>query len=174
MSPVQSLQHMLNHLARYERSLPRLAETAAFDEATLEAVMIFQRDHRLPVTGIVDLLTWNAIFDAYNQSLFRFGSPPPLHVFPHGTAVTPEGGSSAEVRIAQAIQAELSASFADFEFPLFDGRNTGATARNFKQVQALAGIPPTGELDRTTWTLLAALFRTFVTKNALGTTLLPD
>ena len=61
MNPIQSLQHMLNHMARTIPTLPRIAETGQFDEDTLEAVMIFQRDSRLPVTGVVDQLTWNAI-----------------------------------------------------------------------------------------------------------------
>lgn len=169
MNPVQSLQHMLNHLARTVEGLPRLAETGTFDEATLEAVMIFQRDFRLPVTGVVDQLTWDAIRGAYNRNLMQFGPPPLLQVFPHGTTVIREAQRAAEVRIVQAMLTELLRVFSDFESPLLDAVNGGATTRNLKTVQTLARLPVTGSLDRATWAVLAALYRTYITRQALRT-----
>lgn len=173
MNPVQSLQHMLNHLARTLNGLPRLAETGVFDEATLEAVMIFQRDFGLPVTGIVDQLTWDAITDAYYLNLFQFGEPPLLHVFPSGTAAIQEAESAAEIRIAQAVMTELLTFISNFEAPLLDGVNTGATTRNLKRIQSLSNMPDSGILDRATWAILAALYRTFVTRHAMRTFPLP-
>ncbi len=169
MNPVQSLQHMLNYLARTLKELPRLAETGIFDEATLEAVMIFQRDFGLPVTGIVDQVTWDAITDAYYLNLIQFGAPPLLHVFPYGTRVIRESEQAAEVRIAQAMLTELLTVFSDFEQPLLDGINAGATTRNLKQIQSLAGMKESGVLDRATWAVLAALYRAFVTRQAMRT-----
>lgn len=169
MNPVQSLQHMLNHLARTLEGLPRLAETGIFDEATLEAVMIFQRDFDLPVTGIVDQLTWDAITEAYYLNLIQFGEPPLLHVLPSGTGAIPEAEKAAEVRIAQAILTELLTVFSDFEPTLLDGVNAGATTRNLKRIQLLANMPDTGTLDRATWAILAALYRAYITRHAMRT-----
>ena len=169
MNPVQSLQHMLNHLARTLEGLPRLAETGVFDEATLEAVMIFQRDFGLPVTGIVDQLTWDAIAGAYYLNLIRFGEPPLLHVFPSGTGSVAEFESAAEVRVAQAMFTELLTVFSDFEQPLLDGINTGATTRNLKRIQSLANMPGSGILDRATWAVLTALYRAYITRHAMRT-----
>ena len=63
--PIRSLQYMLNQLAIHNDILTRLAVDGIFGERTLEAVMVFQRENGLPVTGVVDLTTWNAIRDAY-------------------------------------------------------------------------------------------------------------
>lgn len=169
MNPVQSLQHMLNHLARTTDGLLRLAETGIFDEATLEAVMIFQRDFGLPVTGIVDQLTWDAITDAYYLTLFHVGAPPLLHVFPGGTNTVSELERAAEVRIIQAMLTELASLFTNFEQPLPDGINSGATTRNLKRIQSLSGLPDSGILDRATWAILAALYRTYITRHAMRT-----
>ena len=63
--PVSSLQYMLRQLSKAYRSLPQLAVDGVFGERTLEAVMRFQREAGLPVTGVVDQATWNAIRDAW-------------------------------------------------------------------------------------------------------------
>ncbi len=169
MNPVQSLQHMLNHLARTIQTLPRLAETGIFDEPTLEAVMIFQRDFGLPVTGIVDQATWYAIAAAYYQNLFQFGQPPLLNVFPSGTGAVEESERAAELLISQAMLSELAKVFSNFEPSALDGINSGATLRNIKQLQRLANLPDSGTLDRATWAILASLYSTFVTRQAMHT-----
>ena len=53
--PIRSLQYMLNQLAIHNDILTRLAVDGIFGERTLEAVMVFQRENGLPVTGVVDL-----------------------------------------------------------------------------------------------------------------------
>ena len=72
---IRNLQHMLGQLSRRHTQLPRLVETGVFDELTLEAVMIFQRDFGLPVTGVVDHDSWYAVVAAYQKDLLHFGAP---------------------------------------------------------------------------------------------------
>lgn len=169
MNPVQSLQHMLNNMARTIPGLPRLIETGTFDEPTLEAVMIFQRDFSLPVTGIVDQATWDAITAAYYQNLFQFGEPPLLQVFPNGTHSVQEAEQAAEMLIVQAMLTELSKLLSDIEAMELNGINAGATMRNLEMIQQLAGLEATGILDRSTWAILSSLYRAFVTRQALRT-----
>lgn len=169
MNPVQSLQHMLNHLARTLPTLPRLAETGIFDEATLEAVMIFQRDFGLPVTGIVDQLVWDTITAAYYENLFQYWTPPLLSVFPDGASSVRETERAPELLIAQAMITELMNTVSNFEAVSFDAVNSGGTLRNIKRLQVLSGLPDTGTLDRATWAILSALYRIYVTRRALHT-----
>ena len=63
--PVRGLQYMLRQLARRYARLPELAVDGIFGEQTLEAVMRLQRELQLPVTGVVDRITWNAIRDGW-------------------------------------------------------------------------------------------------------------
>ena len=174
MTPVQSLQHMLNHLSRPINTLPRLSENGIFDEATLEAVMIFQRDFGLPVTGIVDQSTWDTVAALYYDHLLQFGPPPPLHVFPTGTSSVGESEQAAEIRIAQAIFSELGSIISNFEVVEYNGINSGAVFRNLQTLQQLASLPVSGVLDRRTWAVLSSLYRTYITRAASRTFHLSD
>lgn len=169
MNPVQSLQHMLNHLARTYPNLLRLAETGTFDEPTLEAVMIFQRDFGLPVTGIVDQATWDAITAAYFQNLLQFGPPAPLYAFPDGTSSVNAGEEAAELLIAQAMLTALQDIVANFEAMTLNSINAEGTHQNLRHLQSLAHMPVDGTLDRATWSVLAHLYRALVTRNAYRT-----
>ena len=52
--PVTSLQSMLRAIAFVKQQFPVISATGLFDEDTLEAVLRFQKQNYLPVTGIVD------------------------------------------------------------------------------------------------------------------------
>ena len=80
--PIESLQTMLRQLSYGYEALPFLAPDGRFGEETLEAVMIFQREFGLPVTGRVDNATWDEVvrrFDAWTQERAK---PNPLRAFP--------------------------------------------------------------------------------------------
>ena len=64
-NPVMSLQYMLRQLSQTYQFLPQLAVDGVFGERTLEAVMSFQREAGLPVTGTVDRATWEALYRMY-------------------------------------------------------------------------------------------------------------
>lgn len=163
---VRALQDMLALLARQDPRLPRLAVTGVFDEATLEAVMVFQRDAGLPVTGVVDQDTWYAVAGAHRRAQFRSGPPAPLRVLPHGGHVTPAGQSSEPVRIAQAMLCGLSQSVSGISPCQADGVNRGTVPRDLARLQALAGLEATGDLDRATWEILTRLYHAFVLRGA--------
>ena len=65
--PVRSLQTMLRTLSYVYPFLPRVTPDGIFGERTLEAVMRFQREHGLAVTGRVDLENWEAVAAAPEQ-----------------------------------------------------------------------------------------------------------
>lgn len=156
---VRDLQRMLKQLARRRPALPALAVTGIFDELTLEAVMVFQRDHPLPVTGIVDAETWEAIVGAYREDQLRFGTPIDLRVLPHGEYSSPHGNSDHPRSIADTIFASLPSSISNF--------SQGSLNGNLFILQRLAGIPDNGHLDRLTWDFLARLYHAVTLRRAL-------
>lgn len=164
---ILDLQQMLNQLGRRHPAIPRLMENGVFDENTLEAVMVFQRDFFPPVTGVVDETTWYAIVDAYRQDQLRYGDPTELRVLPDGNFVSPLGQSSYPMLIVQAIFASLPATIKNFTRGQMNGSNTGASHENLRILQGLAGLPVHGTLDRATWEFLARLYHAFVTRSAL-------
>ena len=62
---VAALQYMLGELSLlYPLSPPKI--TGTYDKESADAVSAFQALVMLPVTGLVDILTWNAVTDRFN------------------------------------------------------------------------------------------------------------
>lgn len=78
--PVTSLQSMLRAIAFVEQQFPVISATGLFDEDTLEAVLRFQKQNYLPVTGIVDEETWHLHLSMPIASFHRFQSRPTLWI----------------------------------------------------------------------------------------------
>lgn len=64
---VAIVQFMLRLLANAYDDIEGLPPEGVYNEATIKDIKAFQRSHRLPVTGIVDKATWNALAEAYNR-----------------------------------------------------------------------------------------------------------
>ena len=162
--PVRSLQYMLNQLAIHDPKLVRLAVDGVFGERTLEAVMVFQREYHDPVTGVVDLDTWNTIRQAYIKIELLYGIPPALNVLPNGGYTADEGAESEPLIIVQAMFVSLTKKVSNFKSCEINGCNDGNTPANIRTIQGLAGLPVTGVLDRATWSFLVQLYQALVTR----------
>ena len=67
--PIRSLQTMLRVLAENdERYLPLIPD-GIYGPETTRAVTNFQRQHGIPVTGITDQITWDAVVAAFEPAL---------------------------------------------------------------------------------------------------------
>ena len=155
---------MLNQLAIHDGRLTRLAVDGIFGERTLEAVMVFQRENNLPVTGTVDLATWNAIRDAYIHVELMYGFPPALNVLPNGSYTAVEGQTCEVLRIVQAMFGSLNKVMSNFSPCQMNCCNDGETYQNIREVQRLARLPVTGTLDRSTWSYMVQLYQALVTR----------
>ena len=68
---VATLQYMLQELELYEPTAEQGFPNGVYDVATAEAVKRLQSRSLLPITGRVDLLTWNSLAEQYNSMLSR-------------------------------------------------------------------------------------------------------
>lgn len=165
LSPsIRDLQQMLRQLSERYPAIPRLAATGVFDELTLEAVMVFQRDFYPPVTGVVNEATWYAIVDAYLRDILHFGEPSLLRVLPNGRFASGQGESSYPLLIAEAIFAALSQELDNFMRSPATGTNTGVIHENLRALQRLTDLPADGVLNRATWEFLSRLYHIFITR----------
>jgi len=162
--PVRVLQYMLNQLAIHNSALRRLSVDGFFGEETLEAVMVFQREHQLPVNGVVDLGTWDAIREAYFKMELLHGDPPPLYVLPNGDFAAAEGEEGPPVSVALAMFTSLDKKVSNFRPCEMSGRNEGTFCDNLREIQRLTGLPVTGTLDRATWSYMVQLYHALVTR----------
>ena len=95
---VEHLQYMLRVLAAYIPQIPSIKVDGVFGDATRNAVLAAQGYFSLPQTGIVDLTTWDEIYDQFagieNASFLD------LERFPYTSAVI--NGTSPRNRYARS------------------------------------------------------------------------
>ena len=63
---VRLLQYMLAVLSDFINQIPSLSVDGVYGAATADAVRAAQRYFGLPITGVVDAFTWDAIYDQYS------------------------------------------------------------------------------------------------------------
>lgn len=160
--PVAGLQHMLGQLALAEPGLVFLTTDGMFGERTLEAVMVFQRRFGLPVTGIVDRDTWQAIRSRWRLAGDR--ETRSTRLFPsEGTSV--RQGQDREYLILPQTMFQILSRYLEGIIPHApDGVHSPASADNVRWLQQAAGLPRTGTLDRATWDVLSRLYEVFVVR----------
>jgi len=161
--PVRSLQHMLRRLSLRYQEIPELQPDGRFGERTLESVMRFQKQSGLPVTGVVDQDTWNAIRDEWLDVERELAQPRQLRGFPAGEVVQP-GQSREYLYMVQAMFHALSRVMEDLEEEYIDATHSGSSVHNALWLQKRANLKQTGNMDRETWDALTSLYELFVVR----------
>ena len=69
--PIRSLQTMLRVIAENDSRQPSVIPDGIYGTNTMTAVSAFQRRSGLPVTGMTDQATWEAIVSAYELALIE-------------------------------------------------------------------------------------------------------
>ena len=156
--PVRSLQTMLQILVHAGHKLPVVIPDGIYGRNTVAAITAFQRQNNLPITGITDLDTWEAIVAAYQTALIEVEKPPYIEVPLPSGMVFGYGDSSPYLYLVQGMLTVLSNGYLDCDPIPPSGVIDTATSNALRSFQTLAGINTTGALDRTTWKHLTKQF----------------
>lgn len=156
--PVRSLQTMLRVIAEDDGSLPTVVPDGIYGPSTMIAVTAFQRRVGIPVTGIVDENTWDAVVAAYEPALIRVGKAEPIEILLEPGEIIVIGQRSPYVYLLQGMLAQLSRDHTSILLPGLTGILDPNTSDSLKAFQLLAGLPTTGTLDRVTWRHLVKQF----------------
>ena len=156
--PIRSLQTMLRVIAEDDPTHPTVIPDGVYDQETITAVSAFQRRHGLPVTGVADENTWNAIADDYETALVRVGKAQPIEIIMDPGKVFRRGEYSPYLYLLQSMLLYLSQLHPTIDTPTHNGTLDSPTAEALAGFQLLAGLPPTGELDKLTWKYLVNQF----------------
>lgn len=156
--PIRSLQTMLRVLSEDDRSLPPLVPDGIYGQETANAILAFQRKYGLPTTGAADQETWEAVVRAYEPALIRVGKAQPIEIIMDPGKVYVLGDSSPYLYLLQSMLLFLSQLHPDIETPTHSGTLDSPTSEALAGFQLLAGLPPTGELDKVTWKYLVHQF----------------
>jgi len=149
--PVRSLQMMLRVLAEDDHSLPTVVLDGIYGQSTMQAVMAFQRQAGIPVTGITDQLTWERIVEAYEPAIIRVGKAEPIEIIMDPGQVFRSGDSSPYIYLLQSMLTQLAKDHAPITNPGHTGTLDAKTMDSLIAFQRLSELPATGELDKITW-----------------------
>lgn len=153
--PIRSLQTMLRVIAENDPSHIPVIPDGIYGPETVKAVSVFQRNHGLPVTGVTDLATWEAIHAVYEPALVAQDEAYPLYIILNPSRVIRRGERSPYALISQAMLQTLGEIYSSILQPPHTGILDNATADSLMSFQELSRIPMTGNLDKQTWKHLA-------------------
>ena len=149
---------MLRVIAEADGRIPTLVPDGIYGQSTVNSVSTFQRQYGLPVTGVTDQGTWDRIVQEYELGRIRIGKAEPIEIIFEPNQVFRLGDRSPYLYLLQGILMALSDEYPVLEPPDSTGTLDNATSAALAGFQALAGLPPTGELDRITWKYLVHHF----------------
>lgn len=157
---VYNLQYLLSVIAFFDPRQPPVRITGNFDQQTLDAVLAYQRNNDLPITGVVNAETWNSIYDTYAgivksqaSNLYRFT----LDTFPYSRDLT-LGSTGEDVRLAQEQLNFLSLTYPGYNAVKVTGTYDEQTQQAVSVFQHINGLRVTGDIDRDTWNLLQSQY----------------
>ena len=153
--PVRSLQTMLRVIAQDDSSLPGVVPDGIYGNQPIRAVSALQRRSGLPITGVTDQATWEAIVSAYEPAMIRQGPAEPLLIILEPGQVLRGGDQAPNIYILQAVLQVLSDAYSSITAPTHTGILDDATVFSLQSFQELTGLPQTGEVDKLTWKQLA-------------------
>ena len=153
--PIRSLQTMLRVIAENDPQHDRIIPDGIYGPETVKAVTTLQRLHGLPVTGVADNRTWDAVVDLYEQALIQQDEAHPVHIILNPGQVIRRGERHPHLHLVQAMLIVLAEAYESIGAVEVTGILDAATADALASFQSLSGIPMTGNLDKHTWKQLA-------------------
>lgn len=160
---VREIQILLQFISLFDSGVQPLTVDGIFGRGTRASVESFQYEYGLPVTGVVDAATWDAIVNAFQN--FRASIPPDY--FGTSTAIYPGfplslGSRGEDVVTLQNYLNRISDVYTDIPKLNVDGIFGTATQNAVRAYQRIFGIDETGIVGAITWNSIAETYRTVV------------
>lgn len=162
---VRALQTMLRVIAEADGNIPTVVPDGIYGQSTIRSVSAFQRQYGLPPTGVTDQDTWERIVEVYEPANIRIGPATPIEIILEPNQIFRRGDRSPYLYLLQAMLMSMADDL-ELDAPQVTGTLDNPTAQALAGFQILAGLPPTGELDRITWHYLANQFSLFANHNS--------
>lgn len=149
---VADLQHWLREISRDTGAIPNIYIDGIYGAETVLAVSDFQRRNGLPVTGVIDLATFNSIYKAFSAIV-----PVSERAFLGAeNGVISRGDAFDGVVILQTKLRELAEEDETF-FVNADGVFGEETEKAVKRLQRIFGVTEDGKVTVSLWRKLLAL-----------------
>lgn len=166
---VTNIQYLLAYLAEFYSEIPPLALDGIFGKATENAVKSFQALFELPITGEVDLATWDTLYRTYQG----FISTVPFKYFegrlyPYPGVPLRLGSESEVVRLLQEYLNFISEFFSEIPTVSPTGYFGSRTQEAVIAFQRLVGLAPNGTVGAATWNAISSLYSDLYLGNRLS------
>lgn len=153
--PIRSLQTMLRTIAQIYPAQKSVVPDGIYTKQTEAAVSSFQRRKGLPITGIVNNITWDMIVSEYELCRVETAPAQSLQITINPGQVFRLGEENSHIPLLQTVLFVLSQTYESIPEPDYSGVLDEATQKSLIAFQIFSGLPPTGELDKKTWKNLA-------------------
>ena len=157
---VLNVQYFLSYLSAFFSEIPNVTVDGLFGEETASAVRAFQRAFGLPVTGTVDVSTWDMLYKTY----LGFVETVPLkyiegNILPYPGVPLRIGANDDSVRVLQEYLNYISSFIPEIPSVNVTGYFGIQTQNSVTAFQNFAGISPTGTVAGITWAAITELYR---------------
>ena len=156
---VRELQYLLSFVGNFVGTVPVIAVDGAFGPSTRGAVEAFQQVYGLPVTGVVETVTWNTLYNAYRG---QYASLPENFfsgaVRPYPGTVLRLGSAGEDVRLIQSYLNEIGRTYPSIPRLTEDGAFGSQTAQAVRAFQRLFGLEESGSVGAATWQTIGDVY----------------
>lgn len=154
---IRELQQRLRNIQKSGSDAAAVIPDGIYSAETRAYVESFQRENGLPVTGVVDLVTWEAIREA--DRLVTRRSLTPIQVAPISNEDFPLafGDDNKFTDTVRLMLNHLAEKYRSFDF-VDEGAFGEAMREGVIRWQRVTFLSPTGEVDRETWDSLAEFY----------------
>ena len=158
-SAVIEVQRCLRTLKNAGMDIDNVAQSGVYDNDTANAVRQFQGMMGIPITGYVDLVTWNILMDETGKALKKTAYPLPVNIFAielnNGGSLS-MGDKGHAVSVCQMMLQNFTSLSEGDDIQNVNGIFDGETDKNVKQFQTVYLLPVTGIVDNATWNEMAS------------------
>ena len=157
---IRNLQTYLRAQTFVDSTAPKVPIDGIFDTQTQNALIDFQIRNNLAPTGIADRTTWELLYSQYLDILKSTSLPAAIIPFPSYPKdyTLKRGEKSFLVAVLQYMLNEIGIIYNVFDALEINGDYDEATENIIRDFQTRNGITPTGEVDKTTWELIARIY----------------
>lgn len=155
----KNLQRYLRKLSYFESSIPPPPIDGIAGKETTRAIKAFQTIYGLDANGIADRVTFDRLFEAYEETEERYSSPLCISPFPDmpDDYKLERADHAPIVKLVQFMLLEISAIYDDISLTL-SGVYDAETEAAVGKLQEVNLLPINGMMDKITWDALARAY----------------
>ncbi|HHZ02356.1 MAG TPA: peptidoglycan-binding protein [Tissierellia bacterium] len=155
---ILELQNYLINIRNLHPAIPPVHPTGMYDTDTKNAVSKFQKIMRLPVTGAVDILTWNAIISENKRYLADRELPKKIPVSTYDFKDVKLGDKRDIVYAIRIMLNHFRKRYANYKELEITNIYDEELEEAVKLFQKRSMLPVTGIVDKNTWNSLVTIY----------------